>query len=244
MEIEGRQFSIGEGTDVYGADGEKVGTVVAVEPSYLVVEKGWFFPTDYYIPLSAVASYDDGRAYLSVTKDAALNQGWDVRPVETAGYAAETVADTGLATGATRVAGDETIRVPVYEEELTATTRERERGAVRIEKDVIAEERTLEVPVTEERVRVERRVVDRPIEAGEVAFEGTTIEVPVRGEEVDVQKRARVAEEVEIAKEAVQRTETVADTVRREQVRVHDATTGERLIEGSTDPARDVEPPV
>ncbi len=34
----------------------KVGTVAAVYPGYIVVEKGFFFPTDYYIPMSAVAS--------------------------------------------------------------------------------------------------------------------------------------------------------------------------------------------
>ena len=56
------------------------------------------------------------------------------------------------------------------------------------------------------------------------AFTEGTIEVPVRGEEVDVQKRVRVAEEVEIGKEAVQRTETVSGTVRREEVRVEDQT--------------------
>ena len=43
-----------ERADVYGSDGEKVGSIVAVYPNYLVVEKGFFFPTDYYIPVSAV----------------------------------------------------------------------------------------------------------------------------------------------------------------------------------------------
>jgi uncharacterized protein (TIGR02271 family) len=46
----------------------------------------------------------------------------------------------------------------------------------------------------------------------------------VRGEEVDVQKRVRVAEEIEVGKEAVQRTERVAGTVRREEVRVEEST--------------------
>jgi len=68
-------------------------------------------------------------------------------------------------------------------------------------------------------------VVDRPATDGDVAFEDATIKVPVRGEEVDLQKRVRVAEEVEIGKEAVARTERVAGTVRREEVRVDDATT-------------------
>jgi uncharacterized protein (TIGR02271 family) len=127
---------------------------------------------------------------------------------------------------ATRVAGDEEIRVPVMEEELTATVRQQEAGAVRIEKDVIEEERTLEVPVTEERIRVERRVVDRAATAADAgAFEETVIEVPLRSETVDIQKQARVAEEVVISKDAVQRTEQVRGTVRREEVYVDEDAT-------------------
>src|SRR5215213_2226577 len=215
---------INTGAEVYGADGDKVGTVAAVYPGYIVVEKGLFFPTDYYIPMSAVASYDNDQVYLNLAKDAALNSGWDAQPadLETASY------DTSMTTGtfadtdriaATRVAEEEELRIPVMEEELTATVRPQEAGAVRIAKDVVAEERTLEVPVTEERVRVERRVVDRPATGMDAtAFEETVIDVPLRSETVDVQKQARVAEEVIVGKEAVQRTERVRDTVRKEEV--------------------------
>jgi uncharacterized protein (TIGR02271 family) len=271
-----QDFQITEGTDVYGSDGEKVGSVVAVQPNYVVVEKGFFFPTDYYIPTSAVASYDDGRVYLSVTKDEALNQGWDAEP--TGGYVADvggtattatttyetdvapvatgavgmgagadvarTDADLGVATtgatttGTTRVETGETIAVPVHEEELTAVKRQREIGEVEIEKDVVAEQRTIEVPVTEERVRVERRVVDRPVDATDAtAFEEGVIEVPIRGEEVELQKQVRVAEEVEIGKEAVQRTEQVTGTVRREEVHINEVdatTTGTTRTTGTT----------
>ena len=115
-----------------------------------------------------------------------------------------------------------TIRVPIHEEELTASKRQREVGEVRIEKDVVAEERTLQVPVTEERVHVERHAVDRPVTADSGAFQEGTISVPVRGEEVQLQKQTKVAEEVEIGKEAVQRTEQVGGTVRREEVRIRE----------------------
>jgi uncharacterized protein (TIGR02271 family) len=226
------------GAEVFGADGDKVGTVAAVYPGYIVVEKGFFFPTDYYIPMSAVASADNDQVYLNLAKDAALQSGWDAQPtdLETASY------DTSLATGAStaRVATDEEIRVPVMEEELTATVREQEAGAVRIEKDVVTEQRTLDVPVTEERVRVERRVVDRPVSAADAdAFEETVIEVPLRSETVDVQKQARVAEEVVVSKEATQRTERVSDTVRKEEVivdedAVADASQINRSAEGSS----------
>jgi hypothetical protein len=70
------------GADVFGADGEKVGSVAAAYPGYIVVEKGIFFPTDYYIPLNAVSSYDGGQVYLTVAKDAALHSGWDSQPID------------------------------------------------------------------------------------------------------------------------------------------------------------------
>jgi uncharacterized protein (TIGR02271 family) len=220
------------GAEVFGSDGDKVGTVAAVYPGYIVVGKGLFFPTDYYIPMSAVASADTDRVYLNVAKDAALGRGWDTRPVdletETIGT---TTATTDTFTGSDRFAADrmdsdEEIRIPVMEEELTATVRGQEAGAVRIAKDVVEEERTLDVPVTEERVRVERRVVDRPVSAADAdAFEETVIDVPLRSETVDVQKQARVAEEVVVSKEAVQRTERVADTVRKEEVFVDEDAT-------------------
>ena len=210
-------LNIRQGAEVRSADGEKLGKVTDMQGQYVVVEKGFFFPTDYYVPTSAIARADDATIYLSVGKDQALASGWDRAP---------TADTTGATSGDAAAAGEGALRVPVHEEELTATTRPVERGAVRVDKDVVAEERSMDVPVTEERVRVTRRAVDRAGVAGDTAFQEETIEVPVRGEAVDVQKRARVAEEVEITKEAVQGTQRVEGTVRREQVRVEDATTG------------------
>nr|MBA3450745.1 DUF2382 domain-containing protein [Chloroflexia bacterium] len=55
------------------------------------------------------------------------------------------------------------------------------------------------------------------------AFTDTVIEVPLRTEVVDVQKTARVTGEVVLSKEAVERTERVTDTVRREEVFVDES---------------------
>src|SRR3954467_14597064 len=76
-------FDIGVGDDVYGSDGDKVGTVSEVQQDYLVVEKGFFFPTDYYIPASAVASASTGQVVLNVDKATALASGWDTVPETT-----------------------------------------------------------------------------------------------------------------------------------------------------------------
>src|SRR5215204_5990534 len=72
------QITVGD--DVYGSDGDKVGTVAEVQSSYIVVEKGFFFPTDYYIPVSAITTASDGQVYLNVARDAALNSGWETVP--------------------------------------------------------------------------------------------------------------------------------------------------------------------
>ena len=236
------------GDEVYGSDGEKVGTVAEVQPTYVVVEKGFFFPTDYYIPVNAITQVGDRQVVLNVSKDTALHSGWETIPDATAsttltdlgttaapgtdmvtgttGDAAAWQTDTTV--GAPRMAGyeatsEDDLVIPVREEELTATVRETEAGAARIEKRVVAEDRVLEVPVTEEQIRVERRVVDRPADGVEAdAFEEIVIEVPLTQEEVELRKQARVAEEVVVSKEAVQHTEQVRGTVRREEVDVVD----------------------
>lgn len=230
MSVSGMYDDIMVGAEVFGSDGDKVGRVAEVYPGYITVEKGFFFPTDYYIPRNAVQSARDGQVYLTVSKDAALQSGWDVIPANQDMVAATTdvvADDTMIETRqamAAPVAEDE-IHIPVMEEELTATVRPREAGEVRIEKRVVEEDRVLDVPVTEEQIRVERRVVDRPVDAADVdAFEEIVVEVPLHEETVDVQKHARVKEDIVVSKEAVQHTERVADTVRREEVFVDDDT--------------------
>jgi uncharacterized protein (TIGR02271 family) len=234
-------LTIRAGATVFDANGEKLGKVHTVEADQLIVEKGFVFPTDYLVPTSVVTRATEDEVYLSVTKDQAVDQGeaWSTaEPTPVAQTTASTGAGadagaTGTIGAGSDVAGPdpaaaqgEVLRVPVHAEELTATTRPVAAGQERITKDVVAEERTLAVPVTEERARVTRRTVNRalPAAATAEAFQEQTIAVPLRTEQVEVQTRTRVAEEVEVAKEAVQRTERVGDTVRREEVRVEDHT--------------------
>jgi len=243
MDSTNQEWILSNGLNVVGSDGEKFGEVEDSLGEYFIAKKGWLFPTEFYIPATAITSVDDQAVYLNVTKDEAMNQGWDQAPVtdtivsdatydETTSTGADTYGNAGFsdqlatpiaANQATEYVNDaDTISVPLTEEELTATTREVDRGAVRIEKDVVAEERSIDVPVTEEEVHVTRRIVDREVSPGETLFEEGTIEVPIRGEEVDVEKRARVTEELEISKSAVEHTEHVTDTVRREEARIVD----------------------
>ena len=133
-------------------------------------------------------------------------------------------ADVGRVEHDRDVSADETVLL--REEELRAQKTARQAGEVEIHKQVVSEQKTLEVPVTREEVVVERRPVNPTeaarMDAGEIR-EGEAIRVPVREEQVTVEKRPVVTEEIEVGKRAVQETQRVSDTVRREEVSVdHD----------------------
>lgn len=225
-------INIPVGAEVYGTDGDKVGRIAEVYPAYVTVEKGIFFPTDYFIPVSAIQTVQGDNVYLNVSKDVAVHNGWDRVPTtqELTGVSNDEVLldtpadarryDDALdARMADQAVVEDEIHIPLAEEELTATVRPVEAGAAHIRKRVVSEDRVLEVPVTEEQIRVERRVVDRPIDGGDVGtFEEIVVDVPLRAEVVDVQKQARIAEDVVVKKEAIQHTERIKDTVRHEEV--------------------------
>jgi uncharacterized protein (TIGR02271 family) len=238
-----------EGTPVFDAAGEKVGTVSEhnVQGGYLVVHKGWLFPKDLYVPLNVVERADADGVYVQVYKDDMSSRGWDNPPrsatydnASVAGattYESTTMRGAGTAgagafsrTEAEDRAGLTTadakdVRVPVVEEELVAGTRRREEGRVRVHKDVVEEQETVTVPVTREEVRVERVPVRDDDAAADVtdAFVERDVEVPVMGEEAVVEKRAHVVEEVLLRKDVVADQQQVGDTVRKERVVVEGA---------------------
>jgi len=57
------------GIDVYGSDGEKIGTVADASNNYFVIERGYPFTTDLFVPTSAVAAVLDDRLELNLTKE-------------------------------------------------------------------------------------------------------------------------------------------------------------------------------
>jgi uncharacterized protein (TIGR02271 family) len=215
---------IGIGSDVYGSEGDKIGSVADIGSNYFIVEKGFLFTTDVYVPMSAVTNVDEDGIYLNVTKDAVEDQGWDSPPMEdtadtemseaTDAYRAR--AQGGM--GTPPVGMDDTTTMERAEEHLTASKRQVQTGQVRVGKDVVTEEQSMDVPVTREEVRVNRRSVDRPAESAR--FEEEDISIPVTEERVDVGKEARVVEELDVEKQVRPDTERVSGTVRREEFRV------------------------
>jgi uncharacterized protein (TIGR02271 family) len=115
-----------------------------------------------------------------------------------------------------RKAEKEAASIPVIEESLQVGKREAEKGGTRLRSRIVEEEVNKDVNLRDEKVRVERRPVDRPATEGDIREENIEMtestEVPV------VSKTARVVEEVSLNKEVEQRNETVSDTVRKTQV--------------------------
>ena len=116
--------------------------------------------------------------------------------------------------------GDPERTVQLREEELQARKSSVETGRVQLGKDIVEEQRTMDVPVNREEAYVERRPVERrPTDQPIDATESESIEVPIREERVDVEKQPVVYEEVEVGKRNRQQTHEVSETVRREELR-------------------------
>jgi len=219
---------ITDGTTVYDASGEKIGRVRAsdTQGGYLDVEKGWLFPKDVYIPLSAIARSDADGVYLTLYKDD-LSANTYAQPPQAGGMGTmQTVETTTAAPRAQRVTGTQAasttgaIVVPEYEEELVAGTRQEQIGDVHLHKDVVTEQESVPVTLRREEVTVERVPVDQAV-AGDTtrdAFQNKDIDVPVMGEEAVVGKQVRETEEVRLRKQATTVQQQVTDTVRKERV--------------------------
>lgn len=125
-------------------------------------------------------------------------------------------------------------RIPLISERLDVTKKVLS-DEVTIVKEPVSETKTIEVPVTHEELRVERRPASEssataksmtPVESR------TEIKVPLTREEIEVTKKPEVTEEVVIKKEPVTETRRVTETVRSEKV----DTTG--MTEGATTATR------
>lgn len=215
----GTHFDVSQietGWDVYGSDGEKVGDVADIGPNYFVVQKGFFFPTDTYVPMSAIQSIDHDEIRLSMTKSQIEAQGWDHAPDADAPEMEYDEAVSGY--GSRASTGAESGTLERREEKLRVQKEPVQTGEVRIEKNVVEQEQSVDVPLEREEVHIDRRAVDRPA-SGE-AFTDEEVSIPVTEERAQVTKEARVVEELDVEKEVHQDTERVTDTVKREEFRI------------------------
>jgi len=165
-----------------------------------------------------------GRAEPTVTSGGS-GTGYKAGTGTSGALGSTTPTTVGTKTGTTQQMTGNQDTVKVVEERLRVGKREVAQGAVRVRSYVVERPVEEHVRLHEERIKVERRPVDRPVsDADANLFQERTIEARATAEEAVVQKEARVVEEIGIRKEAQDRTETVRDTVRETKVEVDDQT--------------------
>lgn len=132
------------------------------------------------------------------------------RPLDTS---TERLADTGAVQ-------QQQQNIPVVQETLDIGKRSVQSGGVRVFSRLVEEPVEQQVSLREEKVRVDRRPVNRPATEADFNPADQVIEVTEMGEEAVINKRAFVTEEVVVGKETTQLTETVRNTLRHTDVQV------------------------
>ncbi|PSL34304.1 uncharacterized protein (TIGR02271 family) [Planomicrobium soli] len=133
-----------------------------------------------------------------------------------------------------RVAGTEEETLRLHEERLQVDKDRVQTGEVNIGKHVVEERRTIDVPVEREEIVIERRPVNKEVSdtnqtggsgvSAQAYQEGDSIHIPLTEERVEVNKTNVVSEEIVVGKRKVQDTETINETVRREEADIDDDT--------------------
>lgn len=228
------------GKTAYGIGQEKIGTVqdVLVEVDtakvrYLIVDVGgWFSSKEVLVPAGLSRIVDDEVYFDSLTKDQVeMMEAYDSNYAysyeeqynkDRAVYAAETLpADSRLELNDSHYNAPNTLEL--LEERLTVNKDRIVAGVVSLDKHVVTEERRVEVELEEERAHVQRTAVDRPTDRRIGDDLGTgSISVELEAERANVSKQTYVTEEVTLGKTAETRTETILETIQREELNVDD----------------------
>lgn len=120
-----------------------------------------------------------------------------------------------------RIGDCEEERIRLHKEKLNVDKEEVSAGEVNVEKNVVEDRQSIEIPVSKERVEIERRPVDedQAMNEASAAFDESEeqIRIPLREEHVEVTKKPVVNEEIVIRKKEVTDTETVDETLLREE---------------------------
>lgn len=118
----------------------------------------------------------------------------------------------------------------LLEERLTVNKDRIVAGLVKVGKHVVTEERQVNVDLEEEHAHIERTNVDRKTDRriGDDAAT-STVEVELEAERARVGKETYVTEEISVGKTTEHRTETIHETIQREELDVdHDGNVVDR----------------
>jgi uncharacterized protein (TIGR02271 family) len=161
--------------------------------------------------------------------------GADVAGIDAAASTGREITDAGIEDRRPVPSDNEAVdRVQLFGEVLRVHKERISRGEVRVRKDVVTENQTIEVPVTREELVLERVSVaaNTPASSADIG-RAQEIRVPLTEEKVRLEKQPVVREEVLVGKREVADVARVGDDVRHEELRVDsDVETPKRTVTG------------
>jgi uncharacterized protein (TIGR02271 family) len=230
-----------EGSTLYDSSGDKVGKVGQVylddhsgQPSWATVSTGFFGSSETFVPLEGArldgdnlhVAHDKDKIkdaprvevdqHLSETEEAELYRYYGLE--WGTGYADTTTTGYVDTTPTTTTTDD--AAVTLSEERAVVDKESREAGRARLRKYTTTETETVDVPVTKEKLVVERNPVAGERAAAPIADTDQVEEITLREERAVVDKETVAVEEVRIGKEQVTEHEQVSAEVRKEHVEI------------------------
>jgi uncharacterized protein (TIGR02271 family) len=169
--------------------------------------------------------YEEGRDIVAVTGSSRIQEAADILARHGAygsrrSSSKSVDSSSSTSTTAQEVPTDaQEQRMRLREEQLQIDKQVVQKGEIRLRKEVVTEQKTIDVPVLHEEVYIEHRpgsgqISDTPIGESEV------IRIPVSGEQITVSKQIKTTGEVAIHKRQFQEMQQVTDSVRREEARI------------------------
>lgn len=225
----------------YGIGQEKIGKVVdalvdaaAGRVRYLIVDAGgWFTSKEVLVPAGLARIEGDDVYFDSLTKEQVeAMESYDRDYVysyeeqynkDRLAFAAETVpAERRFEVREEHYNAPNTLEL--LEERLSVNKDRIVAGVASIGKHVVTEEKRIDVDLQEEKAHIERTAVDRLTDRriGD-DLGAATISVELEAERARVDKQTYVTEEVSLGKTVETRTETILETIQREELNVDDA---------------------
>ena len=226
------------GKTAFGVNEEKIGKIegALVEDTtgrirYLIVDAGgWFSSKEVLVPAGLARIVGDDVFFDSLTKsqvEAMEVYDHDYQYSYKEQYERDRqafVADSIPEAERMEIA-DHNYNAPntleLLEERLTVNKDRIVAGLVKVGKHVVTEERNINVDLEEEHADIERTNVNRPTDRRIGDINGNeTIEVELEAERAHVNKETYVTEEVNVGKTTERHTETIVDTIQREELDV------------------------
>jgi len=225
------------GTDVYGTDGDKIGSAGQVyldndtgDPAWVAVRTGLFGKKESFVPVRD-AALDGDRLEVPFSKDKVkhaprIDHDRELSPDdedELYRYYDEPGPDRADIHGSDAPDRTDDDAMTRSEERLVPHTRTEQTGKARLRKYTVTEEQQVSVPVTREEVRLEQEPAPGTTTRGaEDHPAGPDPEMTLWAERPVVTTEAVPVERVRMRKETVAGTETVSGEVRKERIDLED----------------------